>query len=101
LPVLIKFFMLTLGLWICASSTAYGKIQRFTDSQGTVHITNNLPDKTPDEKKPGVENRAGIPSGSSRGPIATPPAPEVVEPLPQPEPEPEPEAPTPEETGNP
>ena len=99
LPVLIKLFMFTLGLWICASSAAYGKIQRFTDSQGMVHITNNVPDKTPDEEKPGIANRAGVPSGSSRGLIATPPAPGVMEPIPQPEPEPE--APTPEETGIP
>ena len=96
--MLIKLFMCSLGFWICASSAAYGKIQRFTDSQGTVHITNESQDKTTDEKKPGIANQAEIPYRSPRGPSATPPAPELVEPIPQPEPPPQ--APIPEETGN-
>jgi hypothetical protein len=97
--VLIKLWLVALGWLICASSAAYGKIERFTDSQGTLHITNQQPDKAPEEKKPVEDKRARFPSAPSRKPIATPPAPEPVEP--RPPPEPPPEALTPEGAGTP
>lgn len=86
--VWVRFFLVSLGLLILAPATAAGKIERFTDAQGTVHITNTGQDAG-EEKKPRKAPRIKIPHDPSGQPFDTPPAPVPVEPPAQPEPVPE------------
>jgi len=81
-----KIFIFTLGLLICASWATAGKIEQFTDSEGTVHITNPTPE--PDNTMAGK-----IPPRSRRpiNPYSTPGSPRNVRPSPYINPPPEPE----------
>ena len=54
----IKLCIFTLGWLICASPATAGKITQFTDSEGTVHITNSGPDDHAPARSP--ENPAQV-----------------------------------------
>ena len=66
----LKFLILSLGLLICASPAA-AKIEHFTDSEGTVHITNSGPDENAPaahEKMPPRSHRVINPYAGSTWP---------------------------------
>lgn len=54
----IKICIVTLGLLICASPAAAAKIERFTDSEGTVHITNPGTDENAPAAHPKIPPRS-------------------------------------------
>jgi hypothetical protein len=85
----LKCFIVTLGLLLCASGATAKKIEQFTDSEGTVHITNPASEKA-DKEDPAagkIMPRSRRPinpysaPGSSRSPRPSPyvnPPPEPV-----------------------
>lgn len=90
-----KRLMIALGLMLLTQVAHALGIEKFTDSQGTLHITNlgpKKPDSPADKPSPGASSFPG----RLRGTIPVPPpasgvVPEVQVPQPEPLPEPQPE----------
>ena len=94
-----KRLIIALGLMLLTQVAHALGIEKFTDSQGTLHITNlgpKKPDSPTDQPSPGESSSSGRFRANSPVP---PPAMGVVPeaPLPEPEPQPEPQPETQQE----
>ena len=93
-----KRLIIALGLMLLTHVAHALRVEKFTDSQGTLHITNlgpKKPDSPADQPSPGAPSFPSRLRGITPAPPAPPPATELVPEAPGPEPEiqplPEPE----------
>ena len=91
-----KRLIIALGLMLLTHVAHALRVEKFTDSQGTLHITNlgpKKPDNPVDQPSPGASSFPSRLRGITPAPPASPPATELVPggPFPDPEIQPEPE----------
>jgi len=89
-----KRLLIALGLMLLTHVAEAGRIAKFTDSQGTLHITNLTPPKPDNSADPPNPGASFLPSRLRGNPPAPPPVrapvPEAPDPEPEPQQEPEP-----------